>query len=248
VRPTITRLARTTATVLVAAALAGGLLVAPTPTDARRNARIDIDAFMTGLACIESGGSYTALNSRTGAYGKYQIMPRNWPAWAARYMRNKWAQPTPRNQEYVARQRILDLYELRGNWRRVAYWWLTGNGEGNEHQWSSRALGYVNRVMSITELASSPRYAELVPAGCFPRNYPPPKIRTQPRQHVVVTGRVVHLRSGPGYHNDAVGVVRNGVRLTVLRSGLDARGKTWLKVGLADGRVAWIASWFTAPI
>jgi hypothetical protein len=113
--------------------------IAPGVTARPGDRRIDIDAFMTGLACIESSGRFTAVNKRSGALGKYQIMPRNWRAWSGRYLGNRWARPTPRNQEYVARQRILALYELRGDWRRVAYWWLTGDGEPDERLWTRPA-------------------------------------------------------------------------------------------------------------
>jgi hypothetical protein len=36
--------------------------------------------FMNAIAKVESGGRYTAQNTSSGAYGKYQIMPSNWPA------------------------------------------------------------------------------------------------------------------------------------------------------------------------
>ncbi len=83
----------------------------------------------------ESGGRFDALNDRTGAFGKYQVMPGNWRAWANRYMGNKWAEPTARNQEFVARQRVQALYDKHGSWRTVAYWWLTGNAHRDETQW-----------------------------------------------------------------------------------------------------------------
>ena len=39
-----------------------------------------INRFLYALGQVESGGNYTARNSSSGAYGKYQIMPSNWPA------------------------------------------------------------------------------------------------------------------------------------------------------------------------
>ena len=50
--------------------------------DAARPGRIGIDAFMAGLACVESVGNYEAVNERSGARGKYQFMPRIWRAWS----------------------------------------------------------------------------------------------------------------------------------------------------------------------
>src|SRR3954462_314797 len=55
----------------VAATIAGGATAAPGATAAQS---ITLGDFLTGLACTESSGYYTALNERTGAYGKYQVM------------------------------------------------------------------------------------------------------------------------------------------------------------------------------
>lgn len=219
--------------------------VAPHVADAGNPGRVGIDAFMTGLACTESGGRFDAVNGRTGAYGKYQIMPRNWIAWSGRYLGNRWARPTPRNQEFVARQRVLDLFEKRGDWRRVAYWWLTGNGEGNEALWSNRAFGYVERVMSTGQRAAQPRLRQTVVERCFPADLGDPRIRTEPWPRVQVTGNRVNVRSAPGYENRSVDIVRAGMRLSVLAKGMDPRGEAWLKVGLADGEVGWIKRSFT---
>src|SRR3954462_1426628 len=67
------------------------------PASALGVRRIGIDEFMTGLACVESSGRFDALNVSSGSYGKYQVMPRNWSAWAMRYLGNRWAAPTRRN-------------------------------------------------------------------------------------------------------------------------------------------------------
>lgn len=44
------------------------------------------DQFFAAIAGQESGGNYGARNSRTGALGKYQIMPANVPAWSKKYL------------------------------------------------------------------------------------------------------------------------------------------------------------------
>ncbi|HYI21099.1 MAG TPA: transglycosylase family protein, partial [Candidatus Limnocylindrales bacterium] len=167
---------------MLAAGLVAALVAMPaSPVGARGESNVDIDSFMTGLACTESTGRYTAENDRSGAYGKYQIMPRNWRAWAGRYLGNRWAQPTPRNQEYVAQRRIEDLYELRGKWRRVAYWWLTGDGEGDESKWTKHAALYVRRVMGAVQAAAAPgaRAAGVLPDQCFPGDFPDPRVRDE---------------------------------------------------------------------
>lgn len=238
---------RTTITFAALLVLVGTLTLGAHGVDARAEKRVDLHTFMAGLACTESSGRFDAVNRRSGAFGKYQIMPRNWPAWAAQYMGNRWAKPTPRNQEFVARERILDLYEKRGNWRRVAYWWLTGDGEGNQSLWSGHATGYVNRVMGVAVRAATTGFTQTVPERCFPVPFADPVVRTEPFPRVRVAGGVVNVRLESGYEYRAVAVVRRGTKLAVLAKGSDPRGEPWLKVGLSDGRVGWIARWFVQP-
>ena len=107
----------------------------------------NIDAFLYALGEVESGGSYTARNSTTGAYGKYQIMPSNWGPWALKYIGTSSAPQSPANQETVARGKVHDLYHWLGSWSRVAYWWLTGSSRTTG--WSTYATNYVNRIMSL---------------------------------------------------------------------------------------------------
>jgi hypothetical protein len=101
--------------------------------------------FMSAIGQVESGGDYYARNSSSGAYGKYQIMPASWQAWAGRYLGNAAAAPTPANQEIVASAKMRSLYAWLGTWRRVAYWWLTGSSSTSG--WSYAATRYVSRVM-----------------------------------------------------------------------------------------------------
>lgn len=101
--------------------------------------------FMSAVGRVESGGRYTARNASSGAYGKYQIMPSNWPSWARQYLGNANARQSPANQEKVAAGKMSSLYRWLGSWRRVAYWWLTGSSRTSG--WSSYARSYVNKVM-----------------------------------------------------------------------------------------------------
>jgi hypothetical protein len=101
--------------------------------------------FMAATAHVESHGDYAARNP-SGAYGKYQIMPASWRAWATRYLGNANAKPTPATQEIVAASKFRALYASLGSWRRVAYWWLTGSSR--TYGWSSMATRYVARVMT----------------------------------------------------------------------------------------------------
>jgi hypothetical protein len=222
--------------------------LAASTADARAPKAVNLRAFMTGLACTESGGRFDAFNEKSGSYGKYQIMPRNWPAWAARYMHDRWAKPTPQNQEFVARERVLDLYEKRGSWRMVALWWLTGDNESNETLWSNGASRYVEHVMAIAQQAADPRTASGVQARCFPADLGDPEIRTEPYPRSHITGRRVNLRAAAGAENRIVETVRRGTVVAVLGKRDDPRGKPWRKVGLLDGRSGWVAHYFVGDL
>jgi hypothetical protein len=125
------------ATILVLTASGSAVFAAKSPAGLSR--------FMSAVGRIESGGRYTARNSSSGAYGKYQIMPSNWPAWARQYLGNANARQTPANQEKVAAGKMSSLYRWLGSWKRVAYWWLTGSSRTTG--WSSSAKRYVAKVM-----------------------------------------------------------------------------------------------------
>lgn len=117
--------------------------------------------FMYAVGKVESGGNYQARNPISGAYGKYQIMPSNWPSWAKAYLGNSNAKQTPANQEKVAAGKFTSLYRSLDSWRRVAYWWLTGSRQ--TAGWSGYATNYVNRVMRLyrqaggTDTAPAPK-------------------------------------------------------------------------------------------
>lgn len=118
------------------------------PASTAAHAIPGFDRFMAAVGWVESGGRYDALNPVSGAYGKYQIMPSNWPAWAEQYLGDANAPQTPANQEKVARGKMHDLYHWLGSYRQVAYWWLTGRDGRKVSPWSTVAMTYVNKVMA----------------------------------------------------------------------------------------------------
>jgi hypothetical protein len=124
---------------------------APRPPDRPRGIR----AFMHALAVIESGGRYNVANGRTGAIGRYQILPSNWPAWARRYVGRSNIPPTSGAQEAVARGRLTDLYRTYRRWDLVAYWWLTGRDGRTTRPWSGIATRYVANVMAVYRRTSA---------------------------------------------------------------------------------------------
>lgn len=141
------RVVRARVRALVLAGLVASLAVGVMPAPSAAHAP-GITTFMYAVGQVESNGRYDARNPTSGAYGKYQIMPANWPSWAARYLGDRTAPQTPRNQEIVARGKMHDLYHWLGSWRQVAHWWLTGR-DGRGVAWSGVATHYVAKVMAI---------------------------------------------------------------------------------------------------
>lgn len=140
---------------------------------------ITIDRFMRALAQQESGGNYRARNDTSGAYGKYQIMPSNWPAWAKKYLGNRNAPQTPRNQEIVAKGKLQDLHRWLGSWAMVAHWWLTGDDTRSVRLWSDSSTRYVNNVMGMAGAGSVPytwnfrnRNPRSAAVSTYQQNYP----------------------------------------------------------------------------
>lgn len=108
-----------------------------------------LERFLYALGEVESGGNYQARNPVSGAYGKYQIMPANWPAWAKLYVGSASAPQTPVNQEKVAHGKVTALYWWLDSWPVVAHWWLTGSAERNPARWSAYSAKYVARIMAL---------------------------------------------------------------------------------------------------
>lgn len=129
-----------------------------------------INRFLYALGEVESGGNYYARNPYSGAYGKYQIMPANWPTWARLYIGISTAPQTPANQEKVARGKVTDLYRWLDTWPNVAHWWLTGSGERNQALWSTYSKYYVAKIMKIYAAVSDTQAA--IAAGVAPTTPP----------------------------------------------------------------------------
>ncbi len=139
----------------VVAIVAAALVVSIVPTvHVLAAAPPGLEPFLYALGEVESGGSYTARNATTGAYGKYQILPSNWPTWARLYVGSSTAPQTPTNQEKVAHGKVTALYNWLDSWAVVAHWWLTGSSERNSAYWSSYSRTYVQKIISLMKASS----------------------------------------------------------------------------------------------
>lgn len=111
------------------------------------------EAFINAIAGQESSGNYNAENEDTGAYGKYQILPSNWPAWAEEAGIGADAPRTPENQEIVARFKLGQYYDKYGA-RGAAIAWYGGEGALNySDEALNRKQGDNGEYPSINEYA-----------------------------------------------------------------------------------------------
>ena len=254
VTPRGTRALRGLACALIfVTALAGPVMgSAPSSPDPTQAARVKL-----GLGCWESGGAYDILNAVSGAYGKYQIMPSNWPEWARLYLGSARAKQTPLNQERVASGKLKGLYHWLQGWDRVVYWWLTGSTNARRTTWSPTAVRYVNGILSLAARSATRAGRRTIPASCFssPTSATPdPKLTSTPEpagngsRHRVVTATAVFVRGGPGASYGAVGYLGHGDVVKVLNQKRDTAGRWWIQVAIAHGPSGWVARWYTRAV
>jgi hypothetical protein len=193
--------------------------------------------FMWAVAGQESNWDHYARNDDSGAFGKYQIMPSNWPVWAARYLGDARADQTPRNQERVAFAKISDLYRWLGSWKRVAYWWLTGRSDRRERRWSAYARGYVEAVMRLRGRVSDRDAARAVKVGSAGQARAWRLAASDERLRLGVSGRT--------WPRD--GRIEDGVALRVRSSRTRPNGANWILVLTRDGRLGWLPRATTVP-
>lgn len=99
----------------------------------------NFDSFMDGVSGQESGGNYSARNSDTGAYGKFQIMPENWDSWRDEAANagvdvGSGEMSDPAAQEAVARFKMKQYYDEYGPDGALVAWYA---GPGNAARWAA---------------------------------------------------------------------------------------------------------------
>ncbi|MEA2621337.1 MAG: hypothetical protein QOH61_247 [Chloroflexota bacterium] len=199
-----------------------------------------LNRFLWGLAGQESGWNYYARNPSSGAFGRYQIMPENWTSWAHRYVGRGWIDQSPLNQERVVRDKINALHRWLGGWKRVAYWWFTGDTDPVVAHWSSTAKRYVANVMSL--MVRAPKNPIDMPVEPANRNHP-----IDAGDWRLLT-RNVSVRSSFASGHHYRGHLKAGPVLEVRGAQYGPSGRLlWLKVILPSGRVGWISARATVP-
>lgn len=129
---------------------------APSVASPSATPKSNFGAFLNAIAGKESGGSYSAVNSDSGAMGKYQIMPANIAGpggWdkeilgkditTEQFMNN------PQLQESIARGKLKQYYDRYGAKGAASAWY---SGDPNKWRNTSSQGAYpsiYNYVMSI---------------------------------------------------------------------------------------------------
>lgn len=140
----------------------------------------EFDNFFGAIAQQESGGSYSAVNARTGASGKYQIMPANIFAWSKRYlgygMSVEEFRRDPKKQDTLARAVLQDYYRRYGV-RGAAAAWYSGSAQNADNYRRFRSdepsVGeYVDQVMQRANSGRS--NFEMAGAEALPQAQPMP--------------------------------------------------------------------------
>ena len=97
--------------------------------------------FFNAVSTQESGGNYSAENGRTGAFGKYQIMPGNWEGWKSEAAANgvdvgSGNMNDPAAQDAVAKFKLGQYYDRYGAEGALVAWYA---GEANGKRWAEGA-------------------------------------------------------------------------------------------------------------
>jgi hypothetical protein len=108
-------------------------------------------------------GGYTTVNPDSGAAGRFQIMPDNWPKWSAAAGLGANAPMTPANQEIVARNQIsLYLKDGNGDASYVAVAWYAGEevakafqADPSNPKWQKPQMSNGKKYPSIADYAKS---------------------------------------------------------------------------------------------
>lgn len=131
----------------------------PAPTGKKKAARTtELDAFLWAEGEQESGGDYLAVNSNSGALGKWQVMPANLPEW----LRESGLQPMSPEQYLHSQtaQNKLAVTILGGDYhkygpRGAASVWYSGQPDFTKTYGDPPVYQYVNDVIAL--MAKAPR-------------------------------------------------------------------------------------------
>ena len=119
---------------------------------------MSLDRLINAISGQESGGDYEVSNVHSGAFGRYQIDPDNFPQWSAEAGLPEGSPMSPENQDIVARYKLGAYYNKYGAKGAAIAW----NKEKKAVGWSQEALNRPQIEDDGTEYPSINQYAEEV--------------------------------------------------------------------------------------
>jgi len=119
------------------------------------------ETFIAAEAEQESGGRYDAVNSSSGALGKWQVMPANLPGWA-HDCRLQAVSPSyylshPRYQDQLVWCILGGYYDTYGP-RGAASMWYSGQSDWHATYGNPPVYQYVNDVIALMKDPNLPPY------------------------------------------------------------------------------------------
>jgi len=100
-------------------------LTLPQYTSFNSAGNASVSTIANAIKKVESQGNYNAKGA-SGEFGAYQFMPSTWKQWAGQFLGDPNAQPTPKNQDFVAQSKINELISKGYNPEQIALIWNGG--------------------------------------------------------------------------------------------------------------------------
>ena len=116
-----------------------------------------IDSIKGALAKVETGGHpnpYVARNPKSTAYGKYQIIKDTWSEWGGKYLGNKNAPKTRKNQEAIATARVKDLLDQGFSEEEIAKSWYGHPNPAENEKYAGKVMQALGKTPSIKQPVS----------------------------------------------------------------------------------------------
>jgi hypothetical protein len=123
------------------------------------DAATDKERFIWAEGQQESGGNYKAVNSSSGALGRWQIMPGNLPGWARqsglRVVSPRYFLALPESQDKMVWKILGGYFDTYGP-RGAASVWYSGQPDWHAQYGNPPVYQYVNDVMAIYKGGGGP--------------------------------------------------------------------------------------------
>lgn len=156
---------------------------------------MSLPAFLHAIGTIESGNDYDAIGPQTSKYGKargrYQIMEKIWPGWAAEAGIPGANWRDPKAQDKVASYKMSQYFKKYGRWDLVAVAWFAGPGRADKA--AREGIGSVGGISDVlgTDVATYVQKAMKVMGKPGP---PPPDVVVD--RHTDTQGRMRRVEAG----------------------------------------------------